>query len=179
MPCWAYCHEFPSLPVSGELFPSYPPQSQHACEQFRATNLYFVASPRTPGRFLEPPKELPSTKGDNDDVGDVDLGDKDIINRDAFLSASGSAPGGTKNVISGFSTSAGEHTVRDVAVVGANKPGLIVISSPAAAVTTDDGNERDGGRGARAGSESDSDGEDDEVRRSQLLVQSSIIAFRQ
>lgn len=119
-------------------------------------------------RFLEPPKELPSTKDDdNDDVEDVGLGVKDTGSHDMFASATGGghAPGGTNDdVVTGFPRSTGGLSVRGgVGAVGANEPDLIVVSSPDAAATTGTGNGRGGRRGARGGSESDSDGEDDEV----------------
>lgn len=113
------------------------------------------------GRFLEPPKELPSTKDDNDSehVEQVGLADtKDTSSHELFANASG------HRRVAGLSSSDGERAVRGIAA--ANEPDLVVISGPAAAATTGHGSERDGSRGARAGSESDSDGEDDEVRRS-------------
>ena len=132
-----------------------------------------------PGRFLEPPKELPSTKDDdNDDVEDVGDGDKDTGSHDMFAGAAdsgGHAPGGAKDgvVVGGFTGSTGRLSVRSAGVgaVGANEPELIVVSSAADAATTCEGNGgRGGGRGVRGGSESDSDGEDDEVCALQQYV---------
>eukprot|EP00752_Nemacystus_decipiens_P009461 g8459.t1 len=120
-------------------------------------------------RFLEPPKELPSTKDDdNDGAEDVDLDEEETSGRDTFASTSGGhAPGGTKDdeLVGGFSTG-GVSSFRGIAGVGANEPDLIVVSSPAEVATSGEGK---GGLRARGGSESDSDGEDDEVlTRSQI-----------
>ena len=109
-----------------------------------------------PGRFLEPPKELPSIADDHDDDDDGDTG---LGGGDATLEF--------ETLASANRGDSGNLKCEDADHCD-NEPELIVVSSPAAAAATKGGGcggtfngcNPDGGR-----EESDSDGDDDEVRR--------------
>lgn len=113
----------------------------------------------TPCRFLEPPKDLPSTRGGDDRLDDAE--DDDGDGRDFITNKKRT----TTNIPRGSSDADGcagkDYAIRDDgARVGATKePVLLVVNDPGTA-------KADGGRGkfeSNRSGDSGSEGEDDEV----------------